>query len=39
MSHLTRGSVIWTGIDSRAIADGNRHNNACISGRLKEVPA
>jgi hypothetical protein len=39
MSHLTRGPVISTGIDSKAIADGNRHDNACIPNYLKEVPA
>ena len=39
MSHLTRSPVIWTGIDSKAIADGNRHDNACIPNYLQEASA
>ena len=39
MSHLTRGPVISTGIDSKAIADSHRHDNACIRIYLKELPA
>ena len=39
MSHLARGPILWMGIDSQAIADWRRHENACIPNYLKEVPA
>ena len=39
MSHLTRGPMFYMGIGSKAIDDGHRHENACITIQLKEVPA
>ena len=39
MSHLTRGPMTFMGIGSKAIDDGHRHENACITNELKEVPA
>ena len=39
MSHLTRGPMIYMGIGSKAIDDGHRHENACITNHPKEVPA
>ena len=39
MSYLARGPILWIGIDSKAIADGHRHDNVCMSNRLKEVSA
>ena len=39
MSYLARGPILGMGIDSKAIADGHRHDNVCISSPLKEVSA
>lgn len=39
MSHLTRGSMFYMEIGGKAIDGGHRHENACITNRLKEVPA
>mgnify|MGYP001344704302 FL=1 len=36
---LTKGPVISTGVDGKAIADENRHDNTCIPNYLKELPA
>ena len=39
MSHLTRGPMTFMGIGSKAIDDGHRYENACITQQLNEVPA
>ncbi len=39
MSYLARGPIQRMGIDSKAIADGHRHDNVSMSNRLKEVSA
>jgi hypothetical protein len=39
MSHLTRGPILWMGIGSKAIADGYRHDNVCMTNRIEEVSA
>ena len=37
MSHLTRGSNLWLGSGSKAIADGHQHENGDSARGVKEV--
>jgi hypothetical protein len=39
MSHLTRGPMFCMGIGSKAIDDGRRHDNVCVTNQLTEAPA